>query len=95
MKPVKSNNQDMDTWTTTKMKDNKGNSSNYERQQSIKPEVEKVETYSFPGQYVTSNAFANKVSQDFAGSYKNSASEKRRPQKKIVFDPTTQKVNFA
>ena len=43
MKPVKGNNQDMDTWTTTNMKDHKANS-NYERQQSIKPEIEKVET---------------------------------------------------
>lgn len=67
---------------------------NVEVPKMIKPEEPKVDTYSFPGQYTTSNGFANKFTQDFVGSHKQCPSDNKHQQRKIVFDPTTQKINY-
>ena len=74
----------------------KGSSSKgeiYERSPLMKPREEKVESYSFPGQYVSTSAMQSKLLKEFSGDRPTGGSPKKA-KNYIVFDPTTQEVQY-
>ena len=80
-------------WTTTKMRDQE-TLTTPERLASCKPEPEKITTYSFPGQFLTTNDLLQKLRSSFEGQHKVCPYGPRTQSRRLLFDPSTQKVQY-
>ena len=65
-----------------------------ERRPCMKPDIERVTTYSFPGQYITSSALTNKLFNDFNANKRACQYTGKKTNNVVVFDPNTKKTQY-
>ena len=67
----------------------------YSKPELVKCIPEKIQTYSYPGQYVSAAALNNKIFSDLSLASKTQCQfTGKRTDNVVVFDPNTQQISF-